>query len=152
MPEHTPDALDRAIVNRLQRGFPVSERPYLEVAQALGLTEEELIARLQDLLEHGILSRFGPLFQAERIGGGYTLAAMQLPEHDFERVAGIVNACPQVAHNYRREHAFNMWFVVAAAGRTSVDRVLREIERTSGYAVFEFPRVREYRIALDLPA
>jgi DNA-binding Lrp family transcriptional regulator len=152
MPEHALDAIDRAIVNRLQRGFPVSERPYLEVAQALGLTEKDLIARLQSLLERGVLSRFGPMFQAERIGGGYTLAAMQVPEHDFERVAGIVNACPQVAHNYRRENALNMWFVVAAAGRTTVSRILGEIERDCGYAVFEFPRLREYRVALDLPA
>jgi DNA-binding Lrp family transcriptional regulator len=98
-----------------------------------------------------MLSRFGPLYQAERLGGAYTLAAIQVPEADFERVTALVNAHPEVAHNYRREHAFNMWFVVAAASRADVTRTLFEIERDCAYPVFEFQKLREYFVDLDLP-
>jgi DNA-binding Lrp family transcriptional regulator len=145
------DDVDRILVNRLQRGFPVSERPYLAVAGELGLSEEETIARLQSLLDRGMLSRFGPLFQVERMGGAYTLAAIQVPEADYERVTALVNAHAEVAHNYRREHAFNMWFVVAAPTPAAVTRTLFEIERDSTYPVFEFRKLREYFVDLDLP-
>jgi siroheme decarboxylase len=145
------DETDRALLNRLQQGFPIAERPYLEVAGELGLEEEEAIARVRALLERNVLSRFGPLFQAERMGGAYTLAAIAIPEPDYERVAGLVNAHPEVAHNYRREHAFNMWFVVAAPSRAVVERTLAAIEHECNYPVIEFPKLREYFVELDLP-
>jgi len=146
------DEIDSRLVTQLQRGFPVTERPYLEVAEQFGLTEVELITRLRKLLDEGILTRFGPLYQAERLGGAYTLAAMQVPESDYDRIVELVNAYPEVAHNYRREHAFNIWFVVAAASAAEVKRVLFSIERDSSYPVFEFPKLREYFVNLDLPA
>ena len=146
------DEVDTALVTRLQRGMPVTERPYLDIAGEFGLTEEELLARLANLLDRGVLTRFGPLFQVERMGGTYTLAAMQVPEHEYERVTALVNAHPEVAHNYRREHDFNMWFVVAAESLADVKRVLFEIERDGTHPVFEFPKLREYFVNLDLPA
>lgn len=146
------DEIDSRLVTRLQRGFPVTERPYLDVAAEFGLTEDELIARLGKLLDEGILTRFGPLYQVEQLGGAYSLAAIQVPETDYDRVVELVNAYPEVAHNYRREHAFNMWFVVAAASPAEVKRVLFSIERDSTYPVFEFPKLREYFVNLDLPA
>lgn len=145
------DDIDRALVNQLQRGFPVVERPYLQAAQELGLAEEELLARTAALLDRNVLSRFGPLYQAERLGGAYTLAAIQVPEADYDRVAALVNAHPEVAHNYRREHAFNMWFVVAALSRAAIVRTLSGIERECNYPVVEFPKLREYFVDLDLP-
>ncbi len=96
------DALDKRIINTLQTGFPLCERPYEQVAQTLGTDEQELIARLQALLERGVLSRFGPLYQAERLGGALTLCAMSIDEDDFERVADKVNTHTEVAHNYAR--------------------------------------------------
>ena len=151
MAERTLDAVDRAILNRLQRGFPVCERPYLEAAAELGLEEEALIARLQHLLQHGVLTRFGPMFQLERAGGAFVLAAMQVPEHDLERVVDIVNALPEVAHNYLREHRFNLWFVLATAAHGDIDRAVSRIEDDSGYPVYAMPKLREYFLGLHLP-
>ena len=98
------DDIDRAIINDLQGGMPICERPYREVAQRMGLNEAELLARLAQLLESGDLTRIGPLFQIEKMGGAFTLAALHAPEDNFERVAHSVNALPEVAHNYAREH------------------------------------------------
>src|SRR5690606_12926378 len=107
------DALDRAIINGFQGGFPISERPYAEAADQLGITETELLDRIESLLLRGLLSRFGPLYRAERLGGAVTLAALSAPAENFDHIAEIVNAFPEVAHNYEREHALNMWFVLA---------------------------------------
>ena len=143
------DELERAIVNRLQGGFPLGERPFLEAAAALGLTENGLLDRLRELLERGVLTRFGPLYDAQKLGGHFTLCAMSVPACDFERVAALVNAHPEVAHNYEREHRFNMWFVVAAA---EVDALLQAIERETGYPVMNLTREDEYFIGLRLSA
>ncbi|HEX9181291.1 MAG TPA: Lrp/AsnC family transcriptional regulator, partial [Burkholderiales bacterium] len=81
------DELDRVILNHLQGGFPVSERPFLAAAQELGSTEEELISRLSQMLAQRRLTRFGPLYNADRMGGAFTLAALSVAPADFERVA-----------------------------------------------------------------
>jgi len=144
------DELDRALINTLQGGFPVCERPYAEVAARLGSDEQTVIARIGVLLERGLLSRFGPMFHAEQMGGALSLAAMQIPFDDFERVAGIVNSQPQVAHNYERNHRLNMWFVLATETPDGQQEAITRIERETGYPVFNMPKIREYFVELKL--
>lgn len=146
------DDTDRAIVNALQDGFPVSERPFAEAAAALGLEEDELIGRIAALKQSGILTRFGPLYNVERVGGHMTLAAMAVPEEVFEGVAAMVNAFPEVAHNYARRHRLNMWFVVAAASRERVTGVLAEIKACTGLDVHDMPKTREFNVHLRFEA
>jgi DNA-binding Lrp family transcriptional regulator len=142
--------LERTLINGLQGGFPICERPFLAAAERLGLGEDELIEGLRGLLERGILSRFGPLYHAERMGGSLTLAAMRVPEADFERVAEQVNAFPEVAHNYARDHALNMWFVVATDKPERKDEVIRAIEAATGLPVHDMPKIAEYFVGLRL--
>lgn len=142
------DATDRAIVNALQGGFPISDTPYADAAEPLGLTEAELIARLGRLLDDGALSRFGPMYNADRMGGGNVLAAMKVAPNDFERVAGQVNAFDEVAHNYAREHVLNMWFVIAAEDAGRIPNVLAEIEDATGYRVHAMPKEEEFFVGL----
>ncbi len=146
------DDLDRAIINTLQGGLPVCERPYAEAGTALGLGEAELIARLAQLLKDGTLTRFGPLFDVERMGGAFSLCAMAVPQEDFERVAAVVNALAEVAHNYERDHALNMWFVLACREKADIARVLADIRARTGLPVWNFPREAEYFIELKLAA
>jgi DNA-binding Lrp family transcriptional regulator len=146
------DELDRAIVNGLQGGFPLCRRPYAAVAHNLGLEERELLKRLESLLAEGTLTRFGPMFDAERLGGAFTLCAMSVPAADFGRVAGLVNAHPEVAHNYEREHRFNMWFVLATASPAENARMISLIEGETGYPVLDLPREAEYFVELKLVA
>ena len=146
------DELDRALVNGLQGGFPLCPRPYEAVAHKFDLHEEELIEKLKSLLADGTLTRFGPMFDAERLGGAFTLCAMSVPAADFERVAGLVNAHPEVAHNYEREHRFNMWFVLATASPAENARMVSLIEKETGYPVLDLPREAEYFVELKLVA
>lgn len=142
--------LERALINGLQGGFPICERPYLEVAERLGLTEDAVIEGLRGLLAQGILSRFGPLYHAERMGGALTLAALSVPEADFERVAEQVNAFPEVAHNYARDHALNMWFVLATEKPERKAEAIAGIEAATGLKVHDMPKLAEYYVGLRL--
>lgn len=144
------DHTDRRIVNELQGGFPVSERPYADAAEALGLSEDELMARLERLKRDGFVSRFGPMYHAERMGGDVTLAALAVPEEHYEEVAALVNAHDEVAHNYAREHRFNMWFVVAAEDPDRIAEVLLEIEAETGLPVLNLPKREEYYVGLKV--
>jgi len=146
------DNLDRALVNDLQGGFPVCERPYAEVAARLGTTEAEVLRRIDALLERGLLTRFGPMYHAEHMGGALTLAAMKVPQPDFERVTGLVNAHAEVAHNYERQHEFNMWFVLATEAPERIGKVIAEIERETGYRVYNMPKLEEFFVGLRLEA
>jgi DNA-binding Lrp family transcriptional regulator len=144
------DEVERIILNGLQEGFPVCERPYAAAAQQLGIAETLLLERLECLLEDGVLSRFGPLIHAEQLGGGLTLAAMQVPAADLEQVIGQVNAFPEVAHNYERDHALNIWFVLATERPEQITAVIAAIEARTGYPVYNFPKEEEYFLNLRL--
>ncbi len=146
------DEVDRLLINRLQDGLPLVDRPFKTVGVELGLGEDEVLSRLRSLLERGILTRFGPLFDAERLGGGLTLAALHADEHEFEQVAELVNGYPEVAHNYRREHTLNMWFVVATERPERLDAVIHEIEAATGLKVYSLPKLAEYRLELRFKA
>lgn len=146
------DATDRSLIDALQSGFPLCDEPYRAVGESLGLSEAEVIERLRRLLERRVLTRFGPLYQIEKLGGAYLLAALKVPEERFEEVAALVNALREVAHNYRREHALNMWFVLATETPAGIAEAIEKIEAATGLTVFAFPKEREYFVELKLDA
>lgn len=148
------DAIDRRIVDALQGGFPICERPYAAAAESLGIAEDELLARLQSMLDRKVLTRFGPMFQIERMGGAFVLAALAVPDADWERVNAAVNAFPEVAHNYRRESdlntPLNMWFVLATETKDGIAEAVRKIEAATGLTVHPFPKLKEYFVEMKL--
>jgi len=148
------DPIDRRIIDALQGDFPICERPYAAAAEALGIGEDELIARLQAMLERKVLTRFGPMFQIERMGGAFVLAALAVPEADWQRVNDAVNALPEVAHNYRRESdlntPLNMWFVLATETREGIADAVGKIEAATGLPVYAFPKLKEFFVEMKL--
>lgn len=148
----TIDATDRRIINALQGDFPLCDEPYRAVAESLGLNEAELLRRLQAMLDSRILTRFGPMFQVERIGGAFVLAALAVPEECFDAVAQQVNALPEIAHNYRREHRLNMWFVIATETPVGIEQAIAKIEAATNLPVYAFPKLREYFVEMKLQA
>lgn len=138
------DPTERAIVNGLQGGFPVAPHPFRIAGAALGLSEGETLEGVRELVASGRLSRFGPLWNAEGLGGGVCLAAMAVPAERFEAVAELVNAHPEVAHNYERTHALNMWFVISAERPERIAEIAAAIEAETGLAVHLMPKTREF--------
>lgn len=160
------DDADARLLEHLHGGFPLVDRPFAQVADELDCSEDEVLERLSRMLAQGVLTRFGPLFQIERAGGCFVLAAMAVPEARFDAVANAVNAWPEVAHNYRRESAgrrgrhplttapkppLNMWFVVAAESAAAAEVVLQHIEADTGLPVLRLPKEREFVVELKLP-
>lgn len=138
------DPAERAIINGLQGGFPLTREPFRDAGAKLGLSEGELIETIRHLVDSGRVSRFGPLWNAERLGGDVCLCAMAVPQERFDAVADLVNAHPEIAHNYERTHALNMWFVVSVERPERIAEVLAEIERETGLPVYPMPKNREF--------
>ena len=144
------DEIDRQLVNRLQDGIPVSRRPLAAIAAELRLPEADILARIRRLLDDRVLTRFGPMYNAENLGGALSLCAMQVPENVFDEVAGQVNAYPEVAHNYARDHELNMWFVIATEQPERAAEVITAIEQETGCKVYDMPKQEEFYIGLKL--
>jgi siroheme decarboxylase len=144
------DDIDRAIIDTLQGDLPICDQPFLMAAQRLGIGEDELLKRLGQLRTAGVLTRIGPLFQVERMGGAFTLAALQAPAEQFDEIAQRVNAMPEIAHNYERGHDINMWFVIATETPDGIGCVVSNIEQETGCKVFNFPKSREYFVEMKL--
>jgi DNA-binding Lrp family transcriptional regulator len=146
------DEIDKQIINALQDGFPICDAPYRQAAAQLGLGEQNLIDRLKALLDNGTLTRFGPLYNAEQMGGALTLAAVKAPKERFDEIADIINAFPEVAHNYARNHELNMWFVIATETPEQIRQTITTIERQTGLTVYNMPKNKEYFVNLKLEA
>ena len=152
LPQDALDATDRAILNALQEGFPLTPHPFAEAGQSLGLSETDLIARIQNLREEGAITRFGPFFDAEAMGGAFCLCAMAVPADRFDAVVTLVNAHPEVAHNYERAHRLNMWFVLATDTPAGIEKTAQAIERETGLTVLRFPKLKEFFIGFRVKA
>lgn len=144
---------DRELLNLMQGSFPIAERPYAEVAAELGVTEEEVLADVQRLLDDRIIRQVTPIYDTRAFGYGSMLVAAKVdPEHPW-RAAKIVNSHPGVSHNYLRNHDFNMWFTIAVEedsklGLQGTLDVLQE--KTGAESIRQLPTLKLFKIRMDL--
>lgn len=141
------DPIDFRLLNDWQRGLPLTTRPFLALAEALSSSETEVIERLVRLRHTGFVSRVGAVFRPHWLGWS-TLAAVSVPKNQVERAAALINAHPEINHNYEREHTWNLWFVVTAPDRVHVNRVLDTIGRETGSRVLNLPMLEDYHLDL----
>ena len=146
------DDIEKRIINSLQGDFPITDRPYRQIAEQLGINEEQLIQHLERLLEDRTLTRFGPMYDIQKLGGSFSLCAIQVPEQRFEEVTRIVNSFPEVAHNYERDHKFNMWYVLATESLDQIDYTNQAIEERTGLRVYNMPKLQEFFVGLHFQA
>lgn len=139
-----------SLIDRWQRNFPLTGRPFALVGDAVGIDEAEAIEKFIRLQEAGVISRIGAVVKPNTIGAS-TLAAMRVPPERLADVAEIVSREPLVNHNYERTHAINLWFVIAGPDPESVATTVRRIEEKSGLAVLNLPLLQTYHIDLGFP-
>jgi len=144
------DDVDAALIDDYQSGFPVEECPFRRVGEALGVDEGEALERVRELRERGVYRRFGAVLNPPVIGAS-TLAAVQAPADRVDEVAETINGYRQVNHNYRRDHEWNMWFVVTAGSLSRRDEILAEIARETGCEVLNLPMLTDFYIDLEFP-
>ncbi|WP_417807833.1 Lrp/AsnC family transcriptional regulator [Thioclava sp.] len=152
LPPDALDDIDRALINRLQDGIELTSHPFAAIAADLGLSESEVVERVALMRELGAITRFGPFLDAKAMGGEFCLCAMEVPEARFEEVMTLVNAHPEVAHNYERIHRLNMWFVLACDRPDDIDKTADRIEAETGLTVLRFPKLKEFYIGFRVNA
>ena len=152
LPPDALDATDRLLINRLQDGLPLTHDPFAPVAREAGISETEVVDRITQLREIGAITRFGPFLDAEAMGGAFCLCAMAVPQDRFDEVVTLVNAHPEVAHNYERQHKLNMWFVLACEKAEQIAEAAARIERETGLKVLRFPKLKEFFIGFRVEA
>jgi DNA-binding Lrp family transcriptional regulator len=152
LPPDALDATDRLLINRLQEGLPFTRSPFAPIAREVGISETEVVDRIAALRGIGAITRFGPFLDAEAIGGAFCLCAMAVPAERFDAVAASVNALPEVAHNYERQHGLNMWFVLACEKPEGIAQAAARIEAQTGLRVLRFPKLKEFFVGFRVEA
>ena len=141
------DGIDKKLLNILQKEFPLAEQPFLIVAQRCGISEEETLARIRRMKDDGIIRRIGAVFDGQKLGRASTLCAARVPEDNIGVFVEIVNANKNVTHNYRRNHAYNIWFTVSAATPEELASFIADLKEKTGVAdILNMPAVRTFKI------
>ena len=141
------DDMDKEILNRIQSDFPITQRPFLAIAEDLGLTEEAVIECVTRLKDSGIIRRIGGNIVPGKLGFVSTLCAAKVPEEKIDAFAGLVNQFPGVTHNYQRDDAFNIWFTFIAPSMTEIEENLKIISRTTGITdILNLPATNVFKI------
>ena len=141
------DDIDSAILNRIQSDFPITSRPYLAVADELGLTETEVLDRVARLKKDGIIRRIGGNFVPGKLGFVSTLCAARVPADKIEHFAEIVNRYPGVTHNYQRDNQYNVWFTFISPSMDEIEANLKKIVEESGVSdILNLPATKVFKI------
>lgn len=141
------DAFELTLLNTFQRNFPLIPQPFAALAEQLGCAEGKVLSALGQLKERGAISRIGAVVTPRRIGAS-TLAALSAPPEHLAGVADRVSRLSEVNHNYEREHAFNLWFVLTARDADALAAALRHIGDDTGCPVISLPLREEFHIDL----
>lgn len=143
------DAMDKALLDVIQSDFPLVPRPYAELGERLGISEEEALDRVRGLRRAGIIRRMGANFQSAKLGWVSTLCGARVPEDVKERFCELVNAEPGVTHNYEREHAYNIWFTFIGPSREYIQERLDSITARTGVPILNLPATRLFKIRVN---
>jgi len=143
---------EKRLINCYQGGFPLTSEPFQAMAEVLRATSEKVQETLVDLLDRGVLTRFGPLYNIEKVDGVFSLCALKVPTQRFDEVAEQVNSFTEVAHNYQRDHEWNMWFVLAAESEQALTKVFNQITNSTGCPSLNLPKQTEFFVGLKFEA
>jgi siroheme decarboxylase len=142
--------IDRAILNQIQSNFPIASRPYAEVGKRLGLTEDEVLDRVNLMFTQGTIRRIGANFNSRKLGYTSTLCAAQVQEEQLDNFVEVVNRYAGVTHNYLRRHQYNIWFTLIAESTAEIERILQEISSQTGITeIYSLPARQIFKIQVD---
>jgi siroheme decarboxylase len=146
------DEIDRAILNEIQSHFPIDSRPFAEVGRRVGVSEEEVLARVATMAEAGIIRRLGANFTSRKLGYTSTLVAARVEPASLDHFVAVVNRYPGVTHNYLRRHRYNVWFTLIAESEERLNQILEEISRASEVSeILSLPAQEVFKIKVDFP-
>ena len=145
------DAIDRRLLNAIQKDFPLVPRPFAAIAEHLGIGEEDALARTRRLKDDGIIRQISAIFDSRRLGYSSTLVAMSIPEGHVDESAGLISEHPGVSHNYKRDHAFNVWFTLTLPPDADLESEVARLSGQAGAAQTRIlPALRLFKIGVEL--
>jgi DNA-binding Lrp family transcriptional regulator len=145
------DEHDKRLLNAIQADFPLVSRPFEALGRRAGLTEAEVIGRLGELKRKKIVRQVGGIFDTRSLGYKSSLVAMQVPLDRLDRAAEVVNGHPGVSHNYKRDHAFNLWFTIAVPPASDLDWTVDRLHEMAGAdSTRLLPTLRLFKIGVQL--
>lgn len=139
-------ALDKEILNILQKEFPITVQPYGDIAAKLGIAEGELLQRIKTMKERGVIRRIGGVLDSKSLGFFSTLCACRVPEGRIDEIAAVINREKGVTHNYVRDNYYNVWFTLTAPTKRDAERKIAVIEKTTGIKILNMPALKVYKI------
>jgi len=140
-------SLHKQLLNDFQQDLPLSVTPYQDIADSLGVTEDDVLDVFKELQDQKFISRIGSVIAPNLIGVS-SLIAMSVPENQLQKIAEIINQYPEVNHNYERDNRFNLWFVLIAKDSESLQEVMTDMELQTGYKMLYLPLLADYFINL----
>lgn len=143
------DGPDRQILDIIQSSFPLTSRPYDAIGEELGMSGEEVYARVRKMRKAGVIRRLGANFQSGKIGFKSTLCAAKVPEEAKADFVERVNSLPNVTHNYERDHQYNVWFTLICESREKEAEILANLREATGIKILSLPASRFYKIKVD---
>ncbi|MDG6244703.1 MAG: AsnC family transcriptional regulator [Methanolobus sp.] len=142
------DDTDKKILNTIQFDFPLEKEPFMKLGNELGISEEEVIKRLQRLHDEGAIRKIGPIINRTGIGGTSTLVAANVPDERIDEVADYINEYQEVSHNYLRPERYNVWFTISAPDRVRIDNILNDLRKRTGLEFIDLPTKRLFKIGV----
>ena len=141
---------DKELLNLIQTGLPLTPAPFAAVAARLGCPEQQVLERLAQLRDAGVIRRLGAFFDAESLGYRGWLVAVKVEEISLPTVAQAVNAWPEVTHNDERDHEYNLWFTIQARTEARQQELLRQVGAMAGVsAVIALPTTDRYKVNVE---
>ncbi len=147
------DDLDKRLLNLMQGSFPIAPRPYQHVAAEAEVTEDEVLARVQRLLDERIIRQVTPIFDTRALGYSSMLVAAKVDPENPWRAANVINEHPGVSHNYLRNHEFNIWFTIATEPDSPLgleQTLMRLGELAGAESIRQLPTLKLFKIRMDL--
>ena len=121
------DKLDSDILRVLQNDFPISENPYEILAEKLDISSEQLLSRIKQMFDQGLIRRIGTSLNSNKLGYSSTLAAVSVEEKDISQASKTIASFAEVTHSYLRDDPFNIWFTIIAVDRNRIENILNAI-------------------------
>jgi len=143
------DKMDQSLLDILQNSFPLTLKPFQDIAMQLGIKEDEVLERISRMKREGLIRRIGGIMDSGRLGFYSTLCAAAVPEARIDEVAAIINQNPGVTHNYLREHPYNIWFTLTCKSQQEALQQIKELENLTGCKILSMPTRKVYKIKVS---
>ncbi len=142
---------DAELLNAVQWSFPLDAQPYAVLAERLGTTEDLIIERLRAVKDAEVLRQLSAIFDTRALGYSSALVAAKVDPDHIDAAAEVINQHPGVSHNYKRNHAYNLWYTLAVPPGEDLDAHLDALHHASGTLVTrKLPTLKLYKIGVKL--